>query len=218
MPNSKVLGQDSFKGMGVDFGDVNDDGWPDIFVSNIAVPSALQESHFLWMSTGHVGLMRKGIAPYVDRSEPLGLSRSGWGWDARLVDLNNDGIPEALQAMGFVRGAVNRWPELHEVAMGNDQLLSNPWTWHHFEPGDELSGHNHNPFYARAADGRYYDISHELRMDESHVSRGIAIADVDGDGRLDYAVANQWETSLYFHNKAPAASFLACAYGVETCR
>ncbi len=35
-PKSKVLGNDSFKGMGVDFGDLNGDGWPDIFVSNIA--------------------------------------------------------------------------------------------------------------------------------------------------------------------------------------
>ena len=32
------------------------------------------------------------------------------------------------------------------------------------------------------------------------MSRGIAIADVDGDGRLDFAVANQWEPSDFFHN------------------
>jgi hypothetical protein len=35
------------------------------------------------------------------------------------------------------------------------------------------------------------------------VSRGIATADVDGDGRLDFAVANQWETSYLFHNESP---------------
>src|SRR5262245_22574386 len=32
---SKVLGHDSYKGMGVDFGDLNGDGWPDIYVSTI---------------------------------------------------------------------------------------------------------------------------------------------------------------------------------------
>jgi enediyne biosynthesis protein E4 len=209
VPKSKVLGHDSFKGMGVDFGDVNGDGWPDLFVSNIAAPYALEESNFVWMSTGRVDLMRRGIAPYADRGEALGLSRSGWGWDARLVDLNNDGVPEALQAVGFVRGEVNRWPELHEVAMGNDELLSRSASWHHVTPGDELSGHQHNPFYVRASDGRYYDVAHEMGMDESHVSRGIAIADVDGDGLLDYAVANQWEPSLFFHNLSPeAGSFL----------
>jgi hypothetical protein len=40
-------------------------------------------------------------------------------------------------------------------------------------------------------------------MDGAHVSRGIAIADVDGDGLLDYAIANQWEDSVFFHNTSP---------------
>jgi hypothetical protein len=35
------------------------------------------------------------------------------------------------------------------------------------------------------------------------VTRGIALADVDGDGRLDFAVANQWEPSFLFRNTAP---------------
>src|ERR1017187_7649472 len=71
VPRSKVLGNDSFKGMGVDFADLNGDGYPDIFVSNIAMKYALLESHFVFESTGHPELMKQGIAPYVDRSEPL---------------------------------------------------------------------------------------------------------------------------------------------------
>ena len=61
----------------------------------------------------------------------------------------------------------------------------------------------HNPFFVKSAGGRYYDVAEEMGLGESHVSRGIAIADVDGDGRLDYAVANQWEPSLFFHNASP---------------
>ena len=55
----------------------------------------------------------------------------------------------------------------------------------------------------RSSTGRYFDLAAELGLAESHVSRGIAIADVDGDGRLDYAVANQWEPSLFLHNTSP---------------
>jgi hypothetical protein len=204
-PKSKTVGKDSFKGMGVDFGDMNGDGRPDIYVSNIAAPYALEESHFLFLSTGGPQSLRRGIAPYVDASEDLGLSRSSWAWDARLADFDNDGVLEAIQAVGFSKGSVNRWPELHEVAMANDQTLHNPAAWHSFRPGDDLSGKLGNPFFVRASDGRYYDVADLLGLDDPQLSRGIAVADVDGDGRLDYALANQWETSYFHRNVAPRA-------------
>jgi len=204
-PASKVLGHDSFKGMGVDFADLNGDGVPDLYVSNIAQNYALEESHFVWVSNGPVARvsrqMRDHVAPYEDRSEDLGLSRSGWSWDARLADFDNDGVLEAMQAVGFVRGEKNRWPELHELAMGNDGNMISPAAWPHFTPGDDLSGHLWNPFFVRAASGRYYDLAHDVPgLGDSHVSRGIAIADVDGDGRLDFAVANQWDASYFYRN------------------
>lgn len=202
-PSSKVLGRDSFKGMGVDFGDLNGDGLLDIYVSNIATQYALEESHFVYVSTGEVARMQDGIAPYTDQSESLGLSRSGWGWEARLGDFNNDGVLEALQATGFVRGEVNRWPELHELAMGNDELLRHPASWPRFQLGDDLSGQQHNPFFVRAQDGRYYDLAHEIGIDSLQVSRGIATADVDADGDLDFAVANQWSSSAFYENRSP---------------
>ena len=208
-PTSKVLGHDSFKGMGVDFADLNGDGVPDIYVSNIAQNYALEESHFVWVSTGDLKSMRRGVAPYSDQGETMGLSRSGWGWDARFDDFDNDGVPEALQAVGFVRGERNRWPELHELAMGNDNNMLHPGAWPHFWPGDDLSGHLHDPFFVRARDGRYYDLAADVGLDDEHISRGIAIADVDGDGRLDFALANQWETSYFFHNDGQhAGAFL----------
>jgi hypothetical protein len=199
-PNSKVLGRDSFKGMGVDFADINNDGLFDIYVSNIAAEYALEESHFVFINTGETKSMEHGVAPFIDRSEELGLSRSSWSWESKLGDFNNDGILEALQATGFVSGEVNCWPELHELAMGNDQLLEHPQSWFRVNKRCGLSDKGHNPFFVRASDGRYYDLAPELGLDQSQISRGIATADVDGDGRLDYAVANQWESSYFYHN------------------
>jgi hypothetical protein len=202
-PRSRVLGQDSFKSMGIDFGDVNGDGWFDMYISNISGPYSLFESHFLWLSTGQVERMKQGVAPYYDAGEELGLSRSGWGWDSRLADFDNDGVLEAVQAMGFLKGTINRWPEGQELAATNDQLLSNPRFWPDFRPGADFSGSDHDCFFVRASDGRFYDFSHQLELDAPMVTRGIALADIDGDGRLDMALANQWGPSFLFRNTAP---------------
>ncbi|HEX7860998.1 MAG TPA: VCBS repeat-containing protein [Verrucomicrobiae bacterium] len=202
-PKSCVLGDDSFKGMGVDFGDINGDGHLDIFVSNIATKFGLTESHFLWLNTGETNRMKEGIAPFVHGSEKLGLSRSGFSWEARLADFDNDGVLEAVQACGFIKGKINRWPELQALGTSNDQIVQNPNFWPSFKPGADLSGNDCNPFFVVAADGRYYDITPALGLNQPMVTRGLAIADVDHDGRLDYVAANQWGPSYYFKNESP---------------
>jgi hypothetical protein len=205
-PASKVLGHDSFKGMGVDCGDLNRDGIPDFAVSNITAEFALEESNLVFLSIGNLNQVRAGIAPYREASEPLGLSRNGWSWDIRFGDFDNEGELQIIQAAGFVKGNTDRWPELHELAMGNDNLLRYPASWPRFHPGDDLSGHDHNHFFVRSASGRYVDLSHDLGLDDPQITRGIATADVDGDGLLDFAVANQWEDSFFYHNQTATAN------------
>lgn len=207
-PSSKVLGRGSFKGMGADFGDLTGDGLLDLFVSNIAADFALHESHHAFVHTGDMQAWERGRAPYRDDSEPLGLSRSGWAWDVKLADLDNSGSLEVIQAMGFVRGTTNRWPELHELAMGNDRLLHRPEVWPRFRPGDDLSGSDLTALWTRGDDGRFHDIAALVGLGDPLVTRGIAIADLDGSGGLDVALANQWGQSLLLRNRCDCGSFL----------
>jgi hypothetical protein len=118
-------------------------------------------------------------------------------------------VLEAMQAAGATKGDVNRWPELHETALGNDQVIRHPRFWQSWVPGDDVSGSDPTRFFVRGQDGRYHDVAGQIGLGEPFLSRGIAVADVDGDGRLDFVLANQWGPSFLFRNTAPdAGAFL----------
>jgi hypothetical protein len=208
-PKSKRIGHDSFKGMGVDFGDLNHDGIYDMFVSNITTSFGLQESNFAFMSTARddsdlTRQLADGRAPWQDRSAPLDLAWSGWGWDVKMGDFDNSGNLAIAQATGFVRGQVNRWPQLQEIAMANDNLVARPLWWPHVKSGDDIAGNQQLHFYVREPNGRYADLAPQLGLAAPVPTRGIATGDADGDGRLDFAVARQWDEPVFYRNDSPA--------------
>jgi hypothetical protein len=80
----------TYAGMGIDFADYDNDGWPDIVVTDLA--------------NQHYALYRNnGDASFSYSSTPLGISRitlghSGWG--VRFLDYDNDGWKDLLVAQG----------------------------------------------------------------------------------------------------------------------
>lgn len=207
-PKSKQLGRSSFKGMGVDFGDLDGDGLYDMFVSNITTSFGIQESNFTFMNTAKDQedlreSFQDGVAPFEDRSAPLGTAWSGWGWDVKMGDFDNSGELEITQATGFVKGKTNRWPQLQELATSNDILTSDPDWWPHVGRGDDLSGDQTLRFWEKGENGRYVNLAGKLGMAVPTPTRGIATGDADGDGRLDMAVARQWGEPVFYSNQSP---------------
>ncbi|MBM7774193.1 hypothetical protein JOD54_004397 [Actinokineospora baliensis] len=207
-PKSEVLGRDSFKGMGVTYTYPNGTGLPDIVVSNITEDYALHESNLLFTPDGTVEDLRAGTAPYTEHSQRRGIAHSGWSWDIKAGDFNNDGTDELTQATGFVLGESgrDRWALLQELAMGNAELLKHPVSWPNFGPGDDLSGtRDANRFWVDGPGDRYVDLAGKLTMTQPAPSRGFALGDVNGDGLLDMVVANQFADSTLLLNTATGA-------------
>jgi hypothetical protein len=206
-PKSFVVGKGSFKGMGVDFGDLADNGRFDFAVSDITTAFGLEESNLVFMNTasGDAAMKRdlaSRYAPFTQDAEQMGLAWTGWAWDVKLGDFLNNGHLNVVQADGFIKGKIDRWPWLQEMAMTNDDLLTNPANWPLVEPGDDIAGHQCIAFYAQAPGGRYVNISKQLGICAATPTRGVAIADTLGDGRLDFAVARQWGPPAFYANES----------------
>ena len=204
-PKSFALGHGSFKGMGVDFGDLDSKGKFDIFVGNITTAWGLEESNFLFMNDAKNNAdmkqqLAKGTAPFTQRAQERGLAWTGWAWDGKIDDFLNNGHPDIVQADGFIKGTINRWPWLQEMAMANDDLYTNPSMWPDVQPGDDIAGNQSLRFWARTPGGKFVDISKELGLAVPTPTRGIATADTRGIGALDFAVARQWGPPAFYAN------------------
>ncbi|WP_309237281.1 CRTAC1 family protein [Actinomadura sp. BRA 177] len=208
VPKSKRLGSDSFKGMGIDFADFDHDGLYDMFVSDITTTFGIQESNLQFISTAKNKTelrsdLRDGKAPWEDRSADLGTAWSGWAWDVKIADFDNSGQTAIAQTTGFVKGEVNRWPQLQELAASNDAVVSDPYWWPHVRAGDDVAGSQRLHFFVKDGD-RYQDVAKELGLAVPVPTRGIAVGDSDGDGLLDMAVARQWDEPAFYHNTSPS--------------
>ena len=208
-PKSMVLGHDSFKGMSIEFGDLRNTGRFDGFVSNITVAWGIEESNLLWLNTAKDEAdarkrLSEGEAPFENDAGDLGMGWTGWGWDSKMADFDNSGNVALLQADGFVKGEINRWPWLQELAMMNDQLVRNPAMWPKAEAGDDIAGDEKIAFFARSTDGsRYVNVSEDLGIAVPVPTRGIAVGDTTGSGRQDFAVARQWAPPAFYRNELP---------------
>jgi hypothetical protein len=94
----------TYAGMGVDFADDNNDGWPDIVVTNLA-----NQRYALYQNNGD------GTFIYASQSLGIGamtLSHSGWG--IRFLDFDNDGLKDLLIAQGHDLDTIElNYPNLH---------------------------------------------------------------------------------------------------------
>ncbi len=149
-------------GMGAAVGDIDNDGDPDLFVSNL-------EADRLWRNDGGV---------FVDRSADLGDTGSQWSTSAAFVDIDSDGLLDLMVAH-YLEWSYGR----HQSCVterGEDDYCA-PTA---FAPTVDLLLRN-------VGGGRFADVTEELGLAGVRGNGlGVKTADFNGDGRMDLYVAN----------------------------
>jgi len=157
----------TYAGMGVDFSDYNNDGWPDIVVTDLA-----NQRYPLYQNNGDGSFTYMSTALGISK---MTLAHSGWG--IRFLDYDNDGWKDLLIAQGH---------DLDTVELTSPNLR-------YREP----------MLLARNTGKGFVDVSAESGtiFQKAWVARGMAIGDLDNDGRLDAVVSTNDGPAYVLHNE-----------------
>jgi hypothetical protein len=159
----------TYAGMGVDFADYDNDGFPDLVVTTLA-----NQKYALYHNK------HNGTFDYA--SYPTGISNMTLlhsGWSVRFLDYDNDGWKDLLIAQGHDLDTIARdYPYLHY----REPMLLARNTERGFVDISSVSG----------------EIFHE-----AWVGRGMAIGDIDNDGRIDAIVTTNGGPAHLLHNETP---------------
>ncbi len=162
---------------GVTIGDIDADGWDELFVANVA-------GNRLFHNNGD------GTFRDITIDAGVSVSDSAWSTSAVCADFNGDGLPE-IYVVNYLTG-----PDLvsrichradgrprgctpHELDAADDQLLLN------------------------LGDGRFQDISREAGiLAAGGKGLGVVAADFDESGRLSLFVSNDTTANFFFQNES----------------
>src|ERR1700730_1180460 len=162
---------DTNYGMGVAVGDYDNDGYPDIYVTNFG-------KNILYHNNGN--------GTFTDVPAKAGVAAGGWSVSAGFFDYDNDG-----QLDLFVTRYLD-WTIEKSKTCGNKKPTYCP-------PGQFPAVAN--ILYHSRGDGTFEDVSvpSGIAAKKGH-GLGVAFADYDGDGYTDIFVANDVTEQFLFHN------------------
>lgn len=209
VPNS--IGQDSSKGMNAEFADLDGDGWLDLYVTNL-FNTIVPEGNFYWRNEPGTGA---GGRTFSNLGYGAGAWDGGWGWGAKAGDLDLDGDLDVVSTGGLLTQDPGDDYFFHVARLGSG---GQDWIrdFAHWTPigTESISGHQLTAVFV-SDEGRFQDLGPRVGLHESADGRGVALSDLDGDGRLDLVLYAQHEPPRIYRNRAFAKDGQPISKGVH---
>ena len=200
-----AAGLNTFTGAGgavVD--DFDNDGQLDVITSSLDACESLHYYH------------NNGDGTFTDRTAQAGLSNQLGGLNLVQADYNNDGCMDLLVLRGGWEFPMRRsllrnncdgtfTDVTQESGLGDIVTGSQTAAWVDIDNDGYLDlfiGNEQAPsqLFCNRGDGTFEDISHAAGIDKTAYSKGVAAADYDNDGYVDFYVSNASGANFLYHN------------------